>query len=99
MKNGIAWSEDEARAAVSAYFKILLAEQDGVDVNKAELYRALFSAKRTLTERIYYPSRRGSDLQAVATTPKRVHAFLALHYHPFEFQRFELFQRVVRRCR
>jgi hypothetical protein len=41
MKNGIAWTEDEARAAVSAYFKVLQDEQDGVHINKAGVYRAL----------------------------------------------------------
>jgi hypothetical protein len=35
------WSESEARAAVSTYFKILKAEQDGLDVSKADLYRFL----------------------------------------------------------
>lgn len=35
------WSEDEALAAVAAYFKLLKAEQDGNTVNKAQLYRNL----------------------------------------------------------
>lgn len=35
------WSESEVRAAVSAYFQILKAEQDGRYVSKAKLYRTL----------------------------------------------------------
>jgi hypothetical protein len=35
------WSEDEVRAAVTAYFSLLKAEQAGESVNKAQLYRDL----------------------------------------------------------
>ncbi len=37
----IGWSEEEARAAVFAYFGLLKAEQDGRTVNKAQVYREL----------------------------------------------------------
>src|SRR5690242_3524604 len=35
------WSEAEARAAVTAYFKLLAAEREGRRTNKRELYREL----------------------------------------------------------
>lgn len=41
MAKTIGWSEEEARAAVSAYFKLLHAEQNRTHVNKAKLYREL----------------------------------------------------------
>jgi MvaI/BcnI restriction endonuclease family len=41
MPNRVGWAEQEVRAAVSAYFKLLRAEQDGVHTNKAKLYRDL----------------------------------------------------------
>jgi hypothetical protein len=41
MSGGNGWSEKEVRAAVSAYFKALHAEQAGKTVNKAKVYRQL----------------------------------------------------------
>jgi hypothetical protein len=41
MPTNVGWSEQEARGAVSAYFKLLRAEQDGRGINKAKLYRDL----------------------------------------------------------
>jgi hypothetical protein len=41
MPKGRGWSEDEVRAAVTAYFKMLHAEQEGQSINKARLYRNL----------------------------------------------------------
>ena len=35
------WSEDESKAAVEAYFKLLKADQSGRPTNKAALYRSL----------------------------------------------------------
>jgi hypothetical protein len=41
MSRKAGWSEDEARAAVTAYFKLLAAEREGRRTNKRELYREL----------------------------------------------------------
>lgn len=41
MPSNPGWSENEVRAAVSAYFKLLKTEQAGGAINKAKLYRAL----------------------------------------------------------
>ena len=41
MPKGRGWSESEVRAAVSAYFKVVHAEQSGQPTNKANLYRQL----------------------------------------------------------
>ena len=37
----MAWSEEEARASVNAYFKLMAAEQRGNPIAKAPLYRKL----------------------------------------------------------
>ena len=41
MAKNIGWSEEEARAAVAAYFNLLQADQDGRAINKRQLYRDL----------------------------------------------------------
>jgi hypothetical protein len=41
MSRTAGWSEDEARAAVTAYFNLLAAEREGRRTNKLELYREL----------------------------------------------------------